>query len=457
MTEITERRPDAPPPYPHPPGEHGDDRGELATGAWRLGAVIAAVLGLGLWAGFSLVVVILALVVMIFFHELGHYVTAKWAGMKVTEFFIGFGPKIWSFRRGETEYGLKAIPAGAYVRIIGMSNLEEVPPEDEPRTYRQKSYGRRMSVAVAGSTMHFLMAAVCILILLAGTGIRGGTVLDIDKLDRTIEEADIVNGPWVVGDLVSDSAAERAGLESGDRVVSVAGDPVDDWESLGAAVRPRGGEEVDIVVERDGREQTLTTVLGEQDGRGFLGVGPDFTTSIHERVPFPEAVVQTGREFGLGMKMAAEALGTFFTGGIGDFASQVVAGGETRVPEPTTGGGPAPANGDGGSSDGENRLISIYGAVRIGDQLTGDGIAGLLFFLVSINIFVGVFNLVPLLPLDGGHVAIATYERVRSRKGRRYMADISRLMPLTYAVVLVLILLGLSSLYLDIVSPIDIG
>ena len=180
MSGTTERR-DEPPPYPG--GGPDQDRGELATGVWRLALVVAFIVGLGLWAGVSLVVVILALVVMIFFHELGHYVTAKWAGMKVTEFFIGFGPRIWSFRRGETEYGLKAIPAGAYVRIIGMSNLEDVAPEDEARTYRQKSYPRRMSVAVAGSAMHFLMAAAFILVLLSGTGVRGGTVLDLDRHD----------------------------------------------------------------------------------------------------------------------------------------------------------------------------------------------------------------------------------------------------------------------------------
>src|SRR4029079_19291502 len=95
-------------------------------------------------------------------HELGHFLTAKKAGMKCTEFFIGFGPRIWSFRRGETEYGVKAIPAGAYVKIIGMNHLEEVDPSDEERTYRRKPFWRRLSVAVGGSTMHFLIAFVLI-------------------------------------------------------------------------------------------------------------------------------------------------------------------------------------------------------------------------------------------------------------------------------------------------------
>jgi membrane-associated protease RseP (regulator of RpoE activity) len=455
MTDTTERG-DAPPPYPGPPD--GDDRGELATGLWRLALVVAFVLGIGLWAGMSLVVVILALVVMIFFHELGHYVTAKWAGMKVTEFFIGFGPKIWSFRKGETEYGLKAIPAGAYVRIIGMSNLEEVPAEDETRTYRQKSYPRRMSVALAGSTMHFLMAALFLLLLLSGTGVRGGTVLDIDKLDRAWEAA--AEGPWAVGAVTEGSAAAEAGIEEGDRIVRIGDRPVEKWNDTRAAVQPLANEDVVIVVERDGERRELPATIGQNGGVGFLGVGPEFT-SLHERVPVHEAAPQAVAELGMGLQMAGEALTSFFTGGIGDFANQVVTGGRGTADDPTVGdsGGTAGAgSGDGDAAvEGENRLISIYGAVRIGDQLTESGLAGLLFFLVNINIFVGVFNLVPLLPLDGGHVAIATYERVRSRRGHRYMADVSRLMPLTYAVVMVLIVLGLSSLYLDIANPINLG
>src|SRR4030095_15289141 len=131
MTD-TERRPDpqsASRPAPDPP--------EYETGGLRLALLIAAVAAAGLAFGWPVLVVILGIVVMIFLHELGHYVTAKWAGMKVTEFFIGFGPKIWSFRRGETEYGLKVVPAGAYVRIIGMNKLDEVDAVDAPPTHRQ--------------------------------------------------------------------------------------------------------------------------------------------------------------------------------------------------------------------------------------------------------------------------------------------------------------------------------
>src|SRR5204863_5492941 len=104
-------------------------------------------------------------------HERGHFVMAKRAGMKVTEFFLGFGPRLWSIRKGETEYGVKAIPAGGYVRIIGMSNVDVVDPADEERTYRAKPYRHRLGVAVAGSTMHFQIAGVLLFIVLAGVGL----------------------------------------------------------------------------------------------------------------------------------------------------------------------------------------------------------------------------------------------------------------------------------------------
>ena len=125
------------------------EEGQPTFSVWRLVGLVAAIVALGVWQGWKLLAVIGAIVLMIFLHELGHFVMARRAGMKVTQFFLGFGPRIWSFRRGEVEYGIKAIPAGAYVRIIGMMNIDEVPPEDEPRTYRQKGFWARISVAVA--------------------------------------------------------------------------------------------------------------------------------------------------------------------------------------------------------------------------------------------------------------------------------------------------------------------
>jgi membrane-associated protease RseP (regulator of RpoE activity) len=244
----------------------------------RLVALAVGVALLGWVGGRSLLVVIGALVVTIVLHELGHYLTAKRAGMKVTEFFLGFGPRIWSFRRGETEYGVKALPVGAYVKIIGMHNYEDVDPADEPRTYRQKSYPRRLSVAVAGSTMHFLIAIVLIFVLLVGFGTPGRS--------RLFEE--IQPERWTVTEVTEGSAAAAAGLQPGDRIVTVDGVSVANWDDLGNAVRPKPGQTVSLVVERADQELTLQATLtaevenGQTIGR--LGVRPVFEYPPVERV-----------------------------------------------------------------------------------------------------------------------------------------------------------------------------
>ncbi|MGH9286410.1 MAG: site-2 protease family protein, partial [Acidimicrobiales bacterium] len=150
------------------PEERVDGRKAALTIALVLAGVATLALARPRLAG--TIGVLLAIIGMIMLHELGHFVMAKRAGMKVTEFFLGFGPRLWSFRRGETEYGVKAIPAGGYVRIIGMSNVEEIDPADEERTYRSKAYRHRLGVAVAGSTMHFNIAAGLLFLLYAAVG-----------------------------------------------------------------------------------------------------------------------------------------------------------------------------------------------------------------------------------------------------------------------------------------------
>jgi membrane-associated protease RseP (regulator of RpoE activity) len=413
--------------------------------------VLAGFVTLGWLWGWSLLVVIAALIVTIVLHELGHYLTAKSAGMKVTEYFLGFGPRIWSFRRGETDYGLKAIPAGAYVKIIGMNSYEEVDPADESRTYRQQSYPRRLSVAVAGSAMHFLIALVLIFTLLVGFGTPGGT-----RLFETVEPSG-----WTVAEVVPGSAAAAAGLRTGDDLVSVDGVAVPTWDDLGEAVRPKPDQPVTLVVERDGQQVTLQATLTSavEDGQtiGRLGVRPTFDYPAMERVSPIAAVPDTVRDFGSLVGGTITGMGKVFSpSGISSFARQVFNARETPQ-EPAAGSSTAPATTT-TSSDDDGRLVSIVGATRIGARLLDDGAADFLRFMAVLNVFIGLFNLVPLLPLDGGHVAIATYERIREfgRGGRRYFVDVTRLLPVTYAVVTVLVLIGVSSIYLDVVKPISI-
>lgn len=475
--------------------------------------LIGAIVALGFLASWNWAFMVVALIFMIFMHEMGHFITAKLTGMMVTEFFIGFGPRIWSFRRGETEYGVKAIPAGAYVRIIGMNNLEEVAPEDEYRSYRVKSYPRKLLVVTAGSLMHFLMAGVLIFGLLAWKG------------------QPVDNGAWVIGSISDQSAAAALDLQVGDEIVSVDGVEIGDFTQFGDVVSARGGQEVEIVYLRDGETVTDSVVLGARlsaagaaaisgleendrivqidgidvfswddvgralDGRfdeplpivfdPARGAGLQVVENavIAELPPAPEATIGF---FGVSQERALERLGilesvpravssfgSFFgqitsgmwqtlTGGaLPNFVSDTVTGSTDTVHDDITSSDAGEREVavralDEGNPD-EERIISIYGAARIGTQVTEQGFENVLFLFAALNISIGLLNLLPLPPLDGGHVAIATYERIRSFGGRRYEVDYNKVLPLTYAVFVVLTAFGLLAVFRDVIDPINIG
>ncbi|MBM3683547.1 MAG: site-2 protease family protein [Actinobacteria bacterium] len=405
-------------------------------GPLRLALLASAVLLLGVATGWGWFVIIGALLLMIFLHELGHYLTARWAGMKVTEFFIGFGPKLWSFERGETTFGVKAIPAGAYVRVIGMYGGDDVDPDEEHRTYRQKKYYQRVVMASAGSAMHLVIALVLIFVVLVGFG--RPTTAD-----------------WRIADVTASSPAASAGLQPGDRVLAIDGVDVTDWEDLTEAVRPAAGQTVEVVVERDGARRSVAATLGSHpDGtdRGFLGVAPRFG---NERSSVVEAVPETGRILGVLVVESTRSMVRILSPeGLENFFGLVAEGRPDPVPDSAS---PTAASAVPGP-DGD-RPMSIYGAARLGVDLLDDGVDAFLGLMILLNVFIGLFNLIPLLPLDGGHIAVATYERLRElvrRDGRRYFVDVGKLMPITYAVVVLLVVLGGSSLFLDIVNPISL-
>lgn len=406
-----------------PPGEAEAEAPPGLAGLALLGSLLLA---LGLLGSWWMVLVVAAIAVMIFLHELGHFVTARSAGMKVTEFFIGFGPRLWSFRRGETEYGIKAVPVGAYVKIIGMSNLEEVDPADEARTYRSKPYWRRLSVAIAGSTVHFLLAFLLVTAVFVGFG---------------FEEADTED--WTV--LVQpDSPAAAAGLEDGDRLLSLDGGPVGSFDEASAWFRARPGETVEVIVERDGASRSLTVTLAGRhpqtgDAVGYLGVGPDFEPT---RFGLLEGLGRSVSETRRAMWLSITGIGDLFSpDGLSGYYDNL----RGNV-EPGPDGAPP-----------ENRPTSVVGIVQVGDQAAQVGFVNVVYLFFFINVFIGVFNLTPLLPFDGGHVVIATYEKIRSLITRQeHRVDVAKLMPLTYAVVAILALLFVTSVYLDIADPVSI-
>ena len=471
---------------------------------------------IGAFAGVSWVVIILLLVAMLFLHELGHYLTARWTGMKVTEFFIGFGPRLWSFRRGDTEYGVKAIWAGAYVRIVGMTNLDEVDPRDEPRSFREQSYPRKLLVLTAGSAMHFVIVVVLLFAVLLGDGRIAGGGTDADGL-----------GSWRLATVSPDSAASAAGLRPGDELVSVAGVGLTTFDEFSRLVQQLAGAEVEVVYRRDGAERTAVTTVGErltaEGAAGIVGliegdrilaveglesVGPPTYVQVAEygrdRIgePLDIAIVdtRTGRPavvegavitdltgphaavrgfFGVSADYRAEGLGVVRAAGESLRLSALIARDIVfAIPTIVTDGFGGTLDGlrdDGQAAGGaqaarevelrrldsshpdENRILSIYGVARIGAEAASSGATEVLLLLAYVNAFIGVFNLLPLLPLDGGHVVVATYERIRSFGGRSHRVDAARLMPLTYAVVALLLLVGVVALVRDIFDPVSLG
>lgn len=496
--------------------------------------LLAGIVAMLVFGGTSTLILVASIVFIIFMHELGHYVMARRSGMKVTEFMIGFGPRIASFRRGDVEFGLKAIPAGAYVKIIGMVSNEEVAPGDEDKTYRVKGFWARLGVAVAGSTMHFLMALILLFIALTNSGIQ-------DERD------------WLIREVVAGSTADQMGMKAGDRLISLNDTRTETFSDMVDVARASGGKMVTATFERDGTTMTGTArtaqrlnifgTIGEdlvlfettdgrlatsllqggriagaglQDGdvvtaidgipltsidevgtllsepryesqgtlrlsvlskgsdtnqeikvdfgggvaasdpRGFFGVGQEVVA-----VPLgvSEAIPETFSRFGMIAKQTVVGMGSFFSpSGVGAFASRVfsTAPGETTVADKPT---PQEALGGANSPD-NNRMISIVGAIRAGSSgFEESGWISVVQLLIAINIAVGILNLLPLTPLDGGHVVVACYERVReliARDGKRYMVDAQRLVPVSLLVLLLLGSLGLMSLYLDLADPVKI-
>jgi membrane-associated protease RseP (regulator of RpoE activity) len=389
-----------------------------STAVIGLSVILALLVVLYMWSTWAFVFVV-GLLISIFLHELGHFVTARWTGMKATQFFLFMGPKLWSFRRGETEYGLRAYPVGAFVRIIGMNNLDEVDPLDEPRAYRNKSYPRRMLVITAGSIMHILIAIVLIFGVYAVNGRRVAT----ERVG--------------IGSVEKGYPANLAGVQPGDIILSIDGvNPKTPDEFVEQIRSHQPGDAVTLVLDRDGTTVTKVVSLrsnpapGEGFGVAFLGV-----SSGSEVVWNNESIARAASDsvFDLGPTMWRSI------------------GGVVKVLNPVNIFGHLSGTND----DINTRPTTVVGisklSASIGDE---SGFGGLLLTLAAVNVFVGLLNLFPVLPFDGGHAAIATYERLRSRRGRApYRADITKMIPVAMTMIAVLAMLFITGLYLDVTKP----
>jgi membrane-associated protease RseP (regulator of RpoE activity) len=421
---------------PEPKKELSRARGLTGLAGLFLLGLLAILGGYG-WT----VLAIVAILTLVLLHELGHFATAKWTGMKATEFFVGFGPRLWSFRRGETEYGIKALPLGGYVRIIGFTADEVVAPADEARSYMNQAFWKRILVSSAGSLVHFLLALFLAFLLIWASGtttVNGAKLSQIASFNGT-------------------SPAVAAGIEPGDIVRKVNGKALTSIETLTKTLHGSVNKPVQLTIDRDGmtKHVTVTPVDGRQVLVGGKPYVPEGTTGFENGygVIGIAGLEVTSATVGISPVTAASRSGSF----VWSLTSQTVTGLADRLSpkglaqlanldlHPSTSTSPTAL---------QQRPTSIYGMVSVATQAASIGWQPFVELLIVINVAIGLLNMLPMLPLDGGHVAIALYERIRTRRGQpHYRANLAKLMPVTYVFVAVLGFLVLSSLYLDISHP----
>ncbi len=418
----------------------------------------------------------LAILISLGLHEAGHMGTAKMFGMRVTRYFIGFGPTIWSFKKGETEYGFKWLPFGGFVKISGMTEQEEeedpVPPGQEHRIFWRKPLWQRTVVLAAGSVTHFILGFLILWILVSFVSAPNPKYIEEMSTTTKVSVAECLKTQTPqsedeaeCSDSDEPSPAAEAGFENGDEIISVAGTKVNDdaclepdasagaqptkWTCVVQEIRDLPSDKASTVtVVRDGVEKDLKVTpkaVTVETAEGAQEVNQVGIALIEPSVP---RTITHG---------AVDGVGVAFTT-TGDMA---VAMGEaiTRIPEKV----PALWNSIFGAERDPETPVSVVGASRLGGEMVAND-AWVMFFslLITLNYFIGLFNLAPLLPMDGGHIAIAWFEKVRSWWARRRnrpdpgRVDYMKLMPLTYVVLIVLVGFTLLTVTADIINPITL-
>lgn len=424
----------------------------------------------------GVVVFAVGVAVSIGLHEVGHMVPAKKFGVKVTQYFVGFGRTVWSTRRGETEYGVKAIPLGGYVKLVGMlppakddplgrpresntgmftqlisdarhAEAELIEPGDEDRLFYRLPWWKKVIVMAGGPTVNLVIAFFLFAGIFGFYGVPEPTTT-VSTVSECVITSEEVPRECTAEDEVSPAA--EAGMLPGDRIVSFNGEEITSWEQMVRLIQDNGEGLATVVVARDGQELTLetsTTVnsVRSVDDRevvveaGFLGVTP---TTVREQ----HGLLYTTEQMGVMTWDVTQAL-VRLPVKVFDVAQSVVGLEERASDSP----------------------VSIVGAGRVAGEVTSDqaspAVDRLVFLvglLASLNLFVGMFNFIPLLPLDGGHIAGALYEgarrgvaRVRGRPDPGFV-DVAKLLPVAYVVGVSLLVMGLILITADIVVPIEV-
>jgi membrane-associated protease RseP (regulator of RpoE activity) len=396
---------------------------------------------------FGVVLFALGICLSVALHEAGHMVTAKAFGMKVRRYFIGFGPRIWSFRRGETEYGLKAIPLGGFCDIAGMTALDEVTPAESKRAMWRFPAWKRVVVMSAGSITHFILGFLILYMMAATMGLPNLSFDLAGAKPQVGEVSNCVQDKTATSDQAcapgAPAPAKNAGMEAGDVITAVNGKQTNTWNEVVSTVEKLSGPATFTVL-RGNQTLDLNVDVAQVKASDNRMVG-----AIGMRVLTPPAVFDYSAVSAVGGAVS-------FTGDMFVRTWQGLMAFPQKIPKVIEAIGGAPRDAD--------TPVSVVGASRLGGEAVEAGVWELfLLLLASLNFFVGVFNLLPLLPLDGGHIAIVLYEKVRDwlRKLRGQPAggpvDYTRLTAVTMVVVFIGGAVVLLTVTADLVNPIRIG
>ncbi|MEV5559871.1 site-2 protease family protein [Nonomuraea wenchangensis] len=425
----------------------------------------------------GIILFLLGLMISIALHELGHLLPAKLFGVKVTQYMVGFGPTAWSRRGGETEYGIKWIPFGGYIRMIGMlpprpgdepgklrstatgpwqgliesardAAQEEVRPGDEGRVFYRKKWWQKVVIMSGGPLMNFVLAFGFFTVLLAGIGLPVEAPIVSPTTETCVIPVSEQRAACEPGDRPTPAA--QAGLRPGDRLVSFDGATIGSWEEAKRLIRSHGAGPVKLGIVRDGEPMTLDVTLIAQDrpnledpGKtdknvGFLGVRP---TEVMEQQSVGQVIGYMG---GLTVKVAGSFL---------------------NLPEKMAGVWQAAFSGEERDPEGP---VGMVGAGRLGGEILASDLSGekkiatFVNLLAGFNLAIGLFNLIPLLPLDGGHIAGGLWEGVKRayarimRRPKPQHVDIAKVLPLTYAAALAMMIMAGLLVYADLVNPLTL-
>ncbi|GAA2440697.1 site-2 protease family protein [Streptomyces glaucus] len=426
----------------------------------------------------GIVVFAFGLLFSIAWHELGHLSTAKMFGIRVPQYMVGFGPTLFSRRKGETEYGIKAIPMGGYIRMIGMfppgpdgrlearstspwrgmiedaraQSFEELRPGDENRLFYTRAPWKRVIVMFAGPFMNLVLAVALFLTVLMGFGITQQTTT-VSSVSRCVIAQSENRDDCRASDPAAPAAA--AGLKAGDRIVAFDGVRTDSWNELSDLIRAHPGEDVPIVVEREGEEVTLhatiaTNQVAKKDSSGRIVEGEYVTAGF---LGFSAATGVVKQDFGQSV--------TWMGDRIGEAVDSIAA-----LP------GKIPALWDAAFGDGPREPDSpmgVVGAARVGGEIftldipPTQQLAMFVMLVAGFNLSLFLFNMLPLLPLDGGHIAGALWESLRRNTAKLLRRpdpgpfDVAKLMPVAYVVAGIFICFTLLVLVADVVNPVRIS